>query len=125
MSRQDKALAVLALVAVFAAGAAYLRWRDRRFVEVARSIDPCDDEQDVRRKTASLGDPERDERPPEARVVSWSRNGRVRTVSFVMPRSGRLVVGTVTVAVDRRGDPSRDPQQDTVYEDTTGLRTCR
>ena len=124
MSRQDKALFVIVAAALAVAGAAWLNWRDQRFLEVAQSIDACDEEQAVARKTAVLGAPARDERQAESRVVSWRRNGRLLTVSFVTPPSRRLVVGSVRVAVDREPDPPAAVPA-VVYEDTTGLRRCR
>ncbi len=120
MTKQDKALAVIVATALVVGVAGFVRWRDRRFLDIARSIDACDDEPTVQRRTADLGAPNTDERRPESRLVTWRRNGKVLTVAFVTPPSGRLVVGVVTVAVDRRED-APEP----LYEDKSGLRSCR
>ncbi len=125
MSNQDKALIVIAATALLVGGAGYVRWQDTRFLDVAQSIDACDDEPTVQRKTSTLGAPATDVRQADARVVSWRRNGKLLTVSFVTPRSARLVVGSVTVTHERWEDPSRDPHQRYLYEDASGLRDCR
>jgi len=118
MSRSDKALIVAVATGLAAAGAAYVSWRDRRFMEVARSIDACDPEATVQRKTEALGAPARVDR--DAGLVAWRRNGKFLTVAFVTPRSGERVVGTVRVTVNRLDEGSA-----VLYEDVTGLRHCR
>lgn len=120
MSKSDKGTIVLVLIALGLSGALYLKWRDRRFVEVAQSIDACDEEAAVQRKTGTLGSPARDDRKADSRIVSWERNGKVLTVSFVAPPTGKLVVGSVLVAVTRYDDPP-----EILYQDTTGLQRCR
>lgn len=124
MSKQDKALVVIVVTALAVVGAAYLHRRDRQFVAIANTIDACDPEPTVERKTAALGRPTRDEREPERRELTWTRDRKALTVVFVKaPSRDGLVVGIVRVTGPEQ-DVSGD-RQSVLYEDLSGLRYCK
>ncbi len=127
MSRSDRALIVVVAIAAAVGAAGFLKWRDRRFLEVAESIDPCDEEKVVLSKTGSLGAPALEERAGEGRIVSWRRNGKVLSVVLVPAPSGpaRPIAVSVRVEVERRRGAAEDAEGVVLYDDSSGLQRCK
>jgi len=115
-------VAIVAIVGV----AGMRKWRYERFLDLAEQIAPCDPEQLVLRKTASLGLPERDEHHPSWREMSWTRSGRRLSVVLVeRPSTRELVVGVVTVGSRHAPGGADSPDGGVAYEDARGLRECK
>lgn len=126
MSKQDRALIVIVATGLVVAAAGYMKWRDRRFLDVAESIDPCDEEQVVLYKTTALGPPLGDEPLGGGRLVSWRRNGRILSVLLVPAPSGQHPIAvSVRVETERARRAGEDQHRLVLYEDSSGLQRCR
>jgi hypothetical protein len=127
MSRSDRALIVVVAIALAVGAAGYLKWRDRRFLEVAESIDPCDEEKVVLYKTGSLGAPALEERADDGRIVSWRRGGKLLSVLLVPAPSGpaRPIAVSIRVEVERGRSAAGDAGPIVLYEDSSGLQRCK